>query len=40
MTQKVVNDTGVKGNTKLVFGVQKSLPWEIISKLPRVKEVK
>lgn len=34
-----MNDTGVKGGTKLVFGVQGSLPWEIVSRLPRVQDV-
>lgn len=40
MTEKVQKDTGIKGGTNLVFGVQGRLPWEIISKLPRVKDVK
>ena len=40
MMEKLVNNTEIKGGTQLVFGVQGRLPWEILSRLPRVKDVK
>lgn len=33
-----MNDTGVTGGTKPVFGAQGSLPWETMSRLPRVQD--
>lgn len=42
VTEKVlvVDNMGIKGVIKLVLGVQGRLPWEIISRFPRVKGVK